>query len=126
MRRMYVGALILAALMAASLYNVSYLDGKVQALEAMVDSSAELVREGNYAAAADTLRRAIDTWNGMESYTHIFIRHSETDSATDAFYEYLSDITAMDGGSAAGSYQKLRAHLESIANMEHVTIGSIF
>lgn len=126
MRRMYVGALILAVLLAASLYNVSYLDGKVEELEAMVDATAVKVEAGDYAAAADCLQRAIDTWNGMEGYTHIFIRHSEIDGATDAFYEYLSDITAMDGGSAVGSYQKLRAHLESIATMEHVTIGSIF
>lgn len=126
MRRMYVGALILAVLLAAALYNVSYLDGKVKDLEAMVDSSAKLMREGDCAAAAEALQRAIDTWNGMEGYTHIFIRHSEIDGATDAFYEYLSDVIAADGGSAEGSYQKLRAHLESIATMEHVTLGSIF
>ncbi|MGN1003169.1 MAG: DUF4363 family protein [Oscillospiraceae bacterium] len=126
MRRMYAGALILAILLAASLFNVAYLDGKVAELEAMVDEAAAKAEGGDFDAASRSLQRAIDTWNGMEGYTHIFIRHSEIDGATDAFYEYLSDLCAGDGGSARGSCQKLRAHLESIASMEHVTIGSIF
>lgn len=126
MRRMYAGALILTLLLTASLFNVAYLDGKIAELKTMVQTAAVRTESGEYEAAVESLSRAIAAWEEMEGYTHIFIRHSEIDGATDAFYEYLGDLCAGDAGSAAGSYEKLCAHLESIASMEHVTIGSVF
>ena len=63
---------------------------------------------------------------GLEGYTHIFIRHSEIDSTTDAFFELMSDVRSGDAESAAGSYEKLLAHLSSLYTMERVTLGSIF
>lgn len=126
MRKMYLGILVLAVMLAAVLYNVSYLDRRIGGLTEQVDRAEALAEGGDFAGAARELEEAISQWNGMDGYTHIFIRHSEIDGTTDAFYEYLSDLLAEEGGSARGSCGKLRAHLTSIAGMEHVTFGSIF
>ena len=61
-----------------------------------------------------------------DSYTHIFIRHPEIDSTTDAFYELLDSVSAGDIKTTQGAFEKVEAHLASIAGMEHITIGSIF
>ena len=67
-----------------------------------------------------------DFWLGADGYTHIFIRHSEIDSTTDAFFELMSDVRSGDAQSASGAYEKLAAHLDSLYTMERVTLGSIF
>lgn len=125
MRKMYAGILILAVLLGAAVYNVHYLDGKMEQLLQYVDTAGQLERGGDSGSAQLMLRQAIEFWDGMGFYTHVFIRHSEIDGAMDAFYDCLGCL--QEGGDDAGAaLEKLRAHLCSIADMEHITLGSIF
>lgn len=125
MKKMYAGILLLAILLGAALYNVHYLDGKMDSLLQYVDAARQLEGAGDFDSAQLMLREAISFWNGMNSYTHILIRHSEIDSASDAFYDCLACL--QDGGAdSAASLEKLRAHLCSILDMEHISLGSIF
>jgi hypothetical protein len=126
MKKTYFAIALLLLLLAATLVNVWYLDGFISDLVGYVDTSRTYVEAEDYDGAERKLRQAIDEWNGADGYTHVLIRHSEIDSTTDAFYELLSDIVSGDGDSAVGSFEKLTAHLTSIATMEYVTFGSIF
>lgn len=126
MKKMYIGILILAILLASSLYNVHYLEKKIGVLLNDVSATQELADAGDFEGAAEMLQQTLNSWNSMDSYTHIFIRHSETDSTSDAFFEYMSDLCAQDPGSAQGSCEALKHHLMSIVTMEQVSIGSIF
>ena len=81
---------------------------------------------GRFELAESELEKTSDAWLAADGYTHIFIRHSEIDSTTDAFFELMSDVRSEDAQSAAGSYEKLLAHLSSLYTMERVTLGSIF
>lgn len=125
MRKMYAGILILAVLLGAAIYNVHYLDRKMSRLLQYVDTAGLLESSGDFDSAQLMLREAISFWKGMDSYTHIFIRHSDIDSATDALYECLGCLQDGEPDSAA-SLEKLRAHLCSILDMEHISLGSIF
>lgn len=125
MRKMYAGILILALLLGASVYNVHYLDGKMARLLQYVDSAGQLEQSGDYDGAQLMLRQAIEFWDGMSFYTHVFIRHSEIDGAMDAFYDCLGCLEKGEGDSAA-ELDKLRSHLCSITDMEHISLGSIF
>jgi hypothetical protein len=122
---MYVGLAILALLLSLAICNVHYLDRQIELLLENVDKAGELADDGDFDGAEDYLRLAISQWQDMELYSHILIRHSESDSACDAFYEYLSCIVSHDEG-GAGSLEKLRFHLMGIEEMEHPTLGSIF
>ncbi len=126
MKKMYAGIFILLLLLLSSLYNVHYLDGRIDELLEYVSSAESYAGEGDFEKAAETVRRAIDTWDSMDSYTHVFIRHSETDSTSDAFCQYLGDLCAEDPGSSQGSCALLKNHLMSLITMERVSIGSIF
>ena len=53
------------------------------------------------------------------------IRHSEVDSATDAFYAALETILTRDADAAESAIECLKAHLRSIASLEHVSIKSV-
>lgn len=124
-KELAAGALLLA-LFAGALFNISYLQSFIGELETLLDASRAACDAGEFAVAETQLRRAIEIWETADGYTHIFIRHAEIDSTTDAFYELLSDVLSADASSAAGAYGKLAAHLSSLYTMERVTLGSIF
>lgn len=126
MKKELCAGLLLAALFIGALINIAYLRGFIGGLTDTLDISRAAAASGDFAAAEDTLRSAIEVWTEADEYTHIFIRHSEIDSTTDAFYELLSDVLSQDGESAEGAYEKLSSHLSSILTMEQVTFGSIF
>lgn len=125
MKKEWIAGALLAVLLGGAVYNIHYMDKLAQTLIGSVECSRAQMDTGDYAGAEASLRGAIDLWMGSDGYTHIFIRHPEIDSATDAFYELLSDVVSRDNDAAVGSFEKVEAHLTSIAGMEHITIGSI-
>lgn len=125
MRKMYAGIIILSVLLCSALYNVHYLDGKMSQLLKYVDTAEQLAQRGDFDSAQALIREAISYWDSMNSYTHVFIRHSEIDGAVDAFYDCLGSM--QDGEEDFAAYlEKLRSHLCSISDMEHLSLGSIF
>lgn len=125
MKKMYLGILILAVFLCAAVYNVHYLDKKIDRLLAYVDTAGALAGQGDFDGACALLREAINYWDEMASYTNVFIRHSEADSALDAFYDCLGCMQTGSGDCSA-SLEKLREHLCGIARIEHPSLGSIF
>ncbi|MEG1632945.1 MAG: DUF4363 family protein [Oscillospiraceae bacterium] len=126
MKKEIAAAGLLLLLIAGALVNIGYLRGFVGELGDNLALSRSAMENGDAENAELMLRSAIDEWLSADGYTHIFIRHSEIDLTTDAFYELLSDILAGDSQSAIGSFEKLEAHLASLVTMERVTLGSIF
>lgn len=72
------------------------------------------------------LDTAIEHWLNLDGYTHIFIRHSEINSTTDAFYGFRSDVGSGDADAANGSYGLLKETLLSLMTMEQISLGSVF
>ena len=107
MRNAYVALALLVLIFIGTLINIHYLDGFVDELESYVIESGEHADAGDYQAAERSLRQAIDLWNGSDGYTHVFIRHSEINSTSDAFYELLGDILDENADSAAAGREKL-------------------
>lgn len=124
-REIAAGAVILL-LAIGSWINLNYLKDFTGGLEEKLELSRAYCDSGRFDLAENVLAEAADEWLGADGYTHIFIRHSEIDSTTDAFFELMSDVRSGDAQSAAGSYEKLLAHLSSLYTMERVTLGSIF
>ena len=121
-----LAAVLLVLLLIGTMVNSWYLDSLVESMVEMIDESEAMALDSDFDAAAEKLREVIDTWEDASGYTYIMIRHSEIDSSTDAFYTLMSDLHATDFGRAAGTYEKLRSHLRSIASMEHVNPGTVF
>jgi hypothetical protein len=116
---------MLLALLILSFLNLRYLDNKISGMLEILDTSRDYFEAGYYDLAEENLDKVIDIWMSSDGYTHIAIRHSEIDSATDAFYDLKSEVAAQNDG-AVGAYEKVRAHLDSIYRMERITLGSIF
>ena len=126
MKKEIAALALLLALFGGSLVNINYLQGFAGKLSDQVSLSRSALELGDTKNAETILRDAIDEWMHADGYTHIFIRHSEIDSTTDAFFELLSEVGAGDPKSAEGAYEKVTAHLQSLVGMEKLTLGSIF
>ncbi len=126
MNREICAYLLLLALFLGSLYNIHVMDDKIGSLRLAAEKAYESAQNGDFEDAERQLRSAADRWLHMDEYTHIFIRHTEIDSATDAFFDMLADIASKNAESAEGSYRKLDAHLSSLITIEHLSFGSIF
>ena len=119
-------AVLLTALFLGTLANTRYIGRVVEELRSHVERSENLAREGNFEMASDSLREGIDKWESYSPYTRILLRHTEIDSTTDAFYDLLSELEDGALSRAIGAFGKLDAHLRGIAEIEHVSLGSIF
>lgn len=124
MKKEIIALLLLVLLFAASLFNIWYFDRLCLDIAGEVKASAVALERGDMEAAQEHLNSALHTWLDADSYTHIFIRHPEIDSAADAFYE-LGQAMEENSESCRAAYDKLLYHLESIRTMEHLRFGSI-
>ena len=109
-----------------SLWNLRHLEKLTDELTTAVSAAEKFCRAGDFDAAERTLNKALDRWLGSDGYTHIFIRHSEIDAASDIFYDLRGDILAGDSERAGADAEKLLYHLQSIRSMERISIKSIF
>ncbi len=125
MTREIVAALLLVLLFAAALLNIFCLDSLIGTILADVSASRELAAIGDFEGAEKMLDRAITRWVSANGYTHIFIRHPEIDSTSDAFFELKQILSEENADGFPSAFDKLIYHLHSIDEMEHIRPGSV-
>lgn len=126
MKKEIISALLLLLMFSGVLVNIRINERIVSSLINEVDMSYENLKNGNEDKAMQQLDTAIEHWLDLDGYTHIFIRHSEINSTTDAFYGFRSDVGSGDADAANGSYGLLKETLLSLMTMEQISLGSVF
>jgi len=125
MSREFLSALLMLLLIAGSALNIMAADRLCDKMLGCIDRAEAAAEEENWAGAEDNAQRALELWLGAKAYTHIFIRHSEIDICTDAFYELEEAILSKNTDEIKPVFAKLRYHINSIADMEKPTPGNI-
>lgn len=118
--------ILLAAILIGSLFNVRYMEKTFGKLEDEAERAFSCAESGDTETATEIMSKVCEKWLALDSYTHVFLKHTEIDSTTDAFFELLSDISEENTDSAEGSLRKLEAHLDSLTSAERLYFGSIF
>lgn len=126
MKKEIISAVLLLLIFSGVLVNIRINERIVTSLINEVDMSYENLKSGNEDKAMQQLDTAIEHWLNLDGYTHIFIRHSEINSTTDAFYGFRSDVGSGDADAANGSYGLLKETLLSLMTMEQISLGSVF
>lgn len=126
MKKEIISLTILLLVFAGTLINIKVNDHLIEELEIEVQSAYSALSSGDFAKAEASIDAVTEHWLRLDGYTHIFIRHSEISSTTEAFFNFMSDVKSADADSAKGSYGLLMAQLDSLKTMEHISIGSIF
>lgn len=97
------------------------------ALTELTYLSESAAENGDFIAAKYYIDNALELWNDMDTYVHMFITHAEIDALSDAFFDaaaLLNDEASPAERSCA--FSALRYHIDSIADKERVNPGSIF
>ena len=125
MKRELAAGLLLLTLVGGAIYNIIYVTRLVADICACLESSERAISDGETEKAVQDADKALEKWLGAKRYTHIFVRHSEIDATSDAFYELLQDLSAGEYEGIDRAYARLNYHLSSIATMEQISLGSI-
>jgi len=126
MKKELFAALTIVLLTAASVINILHIKKLIENIGVTVEHASAACLAEDFSSANTELNTALQTWLDADDYTHIFIRHSEIDTTTDAFYEALEAVLCEDRESASAALGKLSYHLQSILTMEYVTLRSVF
>ncbi|MBP3483775.1 MAG: DUF4363 family protein [Oscillospiraceae bacterium] len=126
MKKEIAAAVILVLVFIGVLVNIKVASNIILSLEEDVTAAYESAEKGDFDRAKPQLDAAVEHWMSLDGYTHIFIRHSEINSTTEAYFQLKSDIYAEDMGAVEGSYGLLMATLDSLMTMEQLSLGSIF
>ena len=124
MTKELIAAALLVLLILGSWGNLLYLDRLMGSIEDGLQQSMGSYSAGNTDAAHSDLLEALSLWLNADGYTHVFIRHSEIDAISDAFYD-LSEAMLSGSEEADAAYEKLLYHLHSVDGIEHLTLRSI-
>ena len=124
-KREYMAFAVLLTVLLLSLWNIRKVDEITDSIIICLEKSQSCAEELDMRGAGKNLDEALKIWLSAENYTHIFIRHSEIDSATDAFYELKQELGEPDMIKLKNAYEKLKYHIAGIDLMEHPSIGSI-
>lgn len=125
MKKEVIAGAVLTLLIALSAWNIYSIDALTDNIGDSLRMSQALSDIGDFDSAKIELDKGLRLWLNADGYTHIFLRHPEIDSTTDAFYELQELLLDGGGDGCAAAYDKLRYHLESIRSMEHISIGSV-
>ena len=126
MGREILALLLIALLIAVAGLNIMAADTLTQNIGLCLDEAELASASGRQSEAQAALDAALKIWLNAKSYSHIFIRHQEIDSCTDAFYELKDAILSDSTENCAALFAKLRYHVQSIAEMEKLRLGNIF
>lgn len=125
MRKLMLGAGILAALLVGTIFNAKMFDDRVGELSGKIESASSLLASGSTEEGLKLLENTAEEWDGFEGYTHIFMRQGEIDAVCDAFYDYLGSVRE-NGEDNTGARDRLLYRLDIMARSEKLRLGSIF
>ena len=126
MTRESFAALLLAALIAVSLWSIRRVDGLTDEIEQHLANSEKAALAEDYENAALEADAALRIWLDASAYTQVFIRHPEIDSTAEAFYSLRQELGAQNARALAPAYALVRYHLGCIRELEHLSPGSVF
>lgn len=125
-KREYGAAALLALLLILSFWNIQKVDELSALVGIELGKSQSAAENLDFKSARNYLSEGLNLWQEERAYAHIFLRHSEVDATTEAFYELKQVLMQEDVSACAAAYELLRYRLECISAMEHPSLGSIF
>lgn len=125
MRRELAAAVLLLLLIAGALWNLRCADRLTGRVADSLDRAEQAARQGDYESALQALEAARAHWDSRRAYTRVFFRHPDLDGLQDAF-SALEQLLRQEDASWPAALRLLRYHLETVDEMEHVSLGTVF
>ena len=121
MKRMLPPILVLAALLAFSLWNIRHREGETEQLQA----ADRLALSGEWAEALDALWESYDDWSHSQTYLHIVSHHDAVDDAEAMYRRAIAFGETEELSEFHAELSDLRDQLRLIAEMEALNIRNV-
>ena len=125
MKRILTALAILFLVFAATLAHSFYISSFTKDLTLILEAAEARAEENDWTAAQDLTQTARDRWDATDTYLHILLRHSETDSIYTGFREVAEFIQCQEGGEYSAANARLIAELELLSEAEQLTLKNI-
>ena len=126
MKKELIAGILLAAVFAAALFNISVSKRLFSGLEDEVREVYELAAHGEEKLARSGMDAVTAHWERLGSYTRVFIGYTDIDSVNSAIFEFGSDVYSGDTDSMRGSYGYLISCIDDLIESEGISLRSIF
>jgi hypothetical protein len=87
-------------MLAAAIVNIHFLNRLTDNITRMLEESETYAERGDWDNAAKKAEEALKLWSDSDTYTHLVLRHPETEDAPDAIYGLLREIYAREEGAS--------------------------
>ena len=125
MKRLYIAAALLIALLGASLTNAWYAQRLTGGMREELSRAQHLTEQGNWGRAEALTRQVYEDWQSHHFYLHALMRHSDTDQVLRAFRTVLEYLQLQEPDQYNAANADLMAQLELLAEMEQATVVNV-
>lgn len=125
MKRVWIAAGLLLAILAGTLAHSFYLSGFTKELTTLLAQAEEHAETGNWATASEYNHQANQLWAEKELYLHLLLRHQDADEIYMSFHEVSEFLECREAGEYSAANAKLIAHLNLLAEAEQLTLKNI-
>ena len=126
MKRMLLPpVLVLAALLAVSLWNIRRTDAETDRWRAQLQAADRLALSGEWAETLDALWESYDDWSHSQTYLHIVSHHDVVDDAEAMYRRAIAFAETEEITEFHAELSDLRDQLRLIAEMEALNIRNV-
>ena len=125
MKRELCAGLLLLLLVAGAVWNLAEADRLTGRVTDSLDRAEQAARPADYDGALTALQGGHALWNSRKAYTQVFFRHPDLDGLQEAFAA-LEQLLRQEDEAWPAALELLRYHLETVDEMEHVSLGTVF
>lgn len=122
MKRLWLAAALLAAVLAATLWNSASLRGFTGEISALLEEAGAQAADGGWEQAARLTDKAQEIWQGRDIYLHVTLRHADTDEIYACFREVEALLSSREWGEYAAANARLITHIELLWESEAPTL----
>ena len=117
--------LVLAALLAVSLWNIRHMDAETDRWRAQLQTADRLALSGEWAETLDALWESYNDWSLSQTYLHIVSHHDAVDDAEAMYRRAIAFAETEEVTEFHAELSDLRDQLRLIAEMEALNIRNV-
>ena len=125
LKREIIVLFLLLALITASLFNIAYISKLSESICLQIDFAEYYASRDDYSSALYCFDKAFSDFDRNKLYQGIFLRHSEVDSSYDCFSELKAELLRKEADAIPALCEKLKYHINCLADMEKLKLSSI-
>ena len=125
MKRLWIAAALLLALLGASLANGRYAQSLTGGMRDQLRQAQLHAERGDWGQAEALTRQVYQEWQDRHFYFHTTMRHSDTDQVLRGFRSVLEYVQLQEPDQYNAANADLMAQLELLAEMEQPSVANV-